>query len=859
MTTPNVTEEENVQSLSEKLSTFAVKNSQDFNLIMEQLKIVVNVNQQLSERITSIESNVTDSQALRTPPDAPTKKPLSKKNLKKFNVKVEHKNDPFKVNSNQFKELAYGSDDSDKSEMSCVSNITNEEDLHIISALTKNGYQNTAQSTKDQKSQLLKIQERYRLQIPKLKHCEAGADLPPTHNYGVWIKKLLKYYTVLSPQLARAVKTFLSQVDIDEILSVGASSANAPELSEEDYPLIMRLSAMGALTDSLDGDFADMVTDSLTDIFPSLVNIMSICAPNSQEDRTDTLSDFFSLRHQNETLFKFKARLVDYSEKINNQYDTEQISQEQVYSAFISGVKKGENSSAYLDALKILKFKAEKSPSLHAHVLWLHRNCDHSKLIKKSLDNVSGHDANALRSRGGKGRGGRGGRGGRKGKGKGKGKGSYNPPAGTTTWKDTYYAVTDAEGEDTVTKPVPETQTSKPCFTFIKDGQCNTPDCPFNHEFNIVDLRKPSEKSSNASQKKTTEWKRVETEKDSAPEYPAQVSASSVQDAFVQDEDPFDYAYEMGFKHSVSCATSKNYNYSKTTSNSNFSLFSCGNKFSSLLSLLFILLCQFLTTIFSFSDILLYIYLYLFDSLFNINISISLSLSDLLNTLSTNFYLPNYLPTMGNLSIPCTLTENIRFVSNIISPPSYNFLLLQLQSGVEYFLHFMSCSPLSLYIFLLVIVLSIDGRLFKSPIKLFAFGGSVRQAIYKIILDCGCTFTMSGDENLFIKSTLVAIDESVGLAESGYSSKATHRGKILIDNKPIDALLVPDFKQTMVSMGQLERMGLTMTSSGTVRNFVTNKGDTFLSFYMAPNNLYPLLPSKDSTSSSSSAPKSKSN
>ena len=214
---------------------------------------------------------------------------------------------------------------------------------------------------------------------------------------------------------------------------------------------------------------------------------------------------------------------------------------------------------------------------------------------------------------------------------------------------------------------------------------------------------------------------------------------------------------------------------------------------------------------------------------------------------------------MGNLSIPCTLTENIRFVSNIISPPSYNFLLLQLQSGVEYFLHFMSCSPLSLYIFLLVIVLSIDGRLFKSPIKLFAFGGSVRQAIYKIILDCGCTFTMSGDENLFIKSTLVAIDESVGLAESGYSSKATHRGKILIDNKPIDALLVPDFKQTMVSMGQLERMGLTMTSSGTVRNFVTNKGDTFLSFYMAPNNLYPLLPSKDSTSSSSSAPKSKSN
>ena len=61
--------ESTVQSLSEKLSTFAdqnadqnEKNSQSLKLIMEQLQLVVSVNQQLSNRITDIESNVTDSQ-----------------------------------------------------------------------------------------------------------------------------------------------------------------------------------------------------------------------------------------------------------------------------------------------------------------------------------------------------------------------------------------------------------------------------------------------------------------------------------------------------------------------------------------------------------------------------------------------------------------------------------------------------------------------------------------------------------------------------------------------------------------------------------------------------------------------------
>ena len=311
--------ESTVQSLSEKLSNFAdqsadqnKKNSDNLELIMAQLSSLVTVNKQLTTRLDELESNPS------TPPGAPVKqKKISKKNLKNLSVKIES-NDPFSVSDTQ----GYDSDESQQSGISCISN---KDDLQFITSISKPGFQNTEQSKKDQRMQLLKIQERYRNTIPKLAFDASVAGLPPTHNYGVWIKKLLMYYTVLSPQLAKSVKLFLSSIDIDEILKDGASSAKAPELSEEIYPLIMRLSAMSSLVDSLDGDFVHLAEESMTDIFPTLVNILAICAPNSQEDRTENLADFFSLRHEDsEALFKFSARLENYAEKVNGQYDTEQ-------------------------------------------------------------------------------------------------------------------------------------------------------------------------------------------------------------------------------------------------------------------------------------------------------------------------------------------------------------------------------------------------------------------------------------------------------------------------------------------------------------------------------------------------------
>ena len=766
------------------------------------------------------------------------KKPPFKRNRQKFKME----NDPFNVG---------GSDnESDDSNVSGLSLITDKDDLQIISTLLKPTFKNADHGMKEQLHQLTKIQERYRSQIPKLKYNENSSSISdvsvsPTHNYGVWIKALLKYYTVLSPTLANAVKYFLTTIDVDDILDNGASSSHSPEIDEDEYPLIMRLSAMSAITEHLSAEFLELAQESLTDIFPTLTNILVVCAPNSQEDRTENLTEFFNLRHEpGERLFTFSTRLQQYARNINDQYYSKQITDEQLYSAFIQGVKKGEQKDAYAEAIRVLKYKSDsKTPNLHTHVLWLHRNCDRTKLKPfNSLD----QSASAVRTRGG-GRGGKGGRrGGRGGKGKGKGKGNKGTAldlSGKPVWKDTYYMVPgdDDNGNGTVTKPVTETQSSRPCFSFIKNGECNNPECQYNHEFNIIDLRKDK---GSESKSKSSAAKASEDAEDAEAEGSQHVSSTTLnvqeeeEDNYHYDEaeSDFDYAYDLGFNHRSSSATTK----SKTTLNFNFFTYFI----SKVTSLFLLLLIQFLTSILSFSEIFAYIYLYMFDSLCISNISTSLSIltNNLLSTIHINLY--------------TCLTEIIRFATVVIGPFSYKSFAKPVLDVAQYLLQ--ECPPIIWYILLYTFVILIDGRLFGTSIKIFAFGGSVKQSIYPTILDCGCTFTMSGDRSLFIESTLVEVNENVGLAESGYSSKATHRGKIKIDGVILDAMLVPDFKQTMVSMGQLEKMGLIMTSSGNVRSFVTDTGNTFLSFYIAPNNLYPLLPTKNTESTSNGSSKSKS-
>ena len=811
----------------------------------------------IMERLASLESRIDSSHNVHvhSTPSAP------KKNIKKkYNTKVKTETfDP------------YESDDSQVSNLSCISN---EDDLKIIKTLLKPKFSNTDHGTKDQLQQLSKIQEKFRLQIPKLKYSEnstTDSSIAPTHNYGIWIKQLLRYYTVLSPKLAKTVKSYLSSIDVDDLINGTAmSSINAPQLPEEDYPLITRLSAMNAITESLSKDFIELASDSLTDIFPTLANIVVICAPNTQEDRTENLSEFYTLKQkEGEQLFNFGTRLTETRKRINEQYDTDhvQITNEQLYATFIQGVKKGAQSEAYAAAISALKLKERKSENLRTAILWLHSMCDRSKLKKTPK-----HDANMARTRGGS-RGSRGGRGRGRGRG-GKGKGnrrSTSEISGKTVWKDTYYKLQDDEGKDIVTRPVAPapTRSSRPCFTHIIDGECNNDECPYNHEFNIVDLRqdanagapKSSSSSSSSAEQLQLQSTEVQEEKIQSASAGRQRSRKN-EEAHIseasEDSDDFDYAYDLGFKHRASCATSKNYNNSKSTRN--LSLNNCSTSIFNFISFLFLLLIQLGTTIIGFSDILVYIYLYLFDILFNMmNISTSLSIliTNLLSTIH-EYTMEIVIPTLeliGSYSVKTFLIPAL----NLIDSYSVKIFVGYSRLCAQYLLKmFMHCPPLVLYITLVIIVLFLDGRLFKRSIKFYAFGGTVKQAIYKIILDCGCTFTMSGDLALFVQSSLVEINEDVGLAESGFSSRATHKGKIIIDGKSLDALYVPDFKQTMVSMGQLERMGLIMNSSGNTRKFVTTKGETFLTFILAPNNLYPLLPSKNSESASNVSSKSKS-
>lgn len=131
----------------------------------------------------------------------------------------------------------------------------------------------------------------------------------------------------------------------------------------------------------------------------------------------------------------------------------------------------------------------------------------------------------------------------------------------------------------------------------------------------------------------------------------------------------------------------------------------------------------------------------------------------------------------------------------------------------------------------------------------FSAAATINNSIYQVILDCGCTFTMSGDLSLFDEYSMVPINETVGLSETGQSTKATHYGKINLAGRKLDALYVPAIKQTMVSMGQLEKQGMSYSKAGTNRNFLTPSGDIFLSFKLSTNNLYTLNTNHSSSNS----------
>ena len=803
---------------------------------------------ELENKMQKLESQLSQSQSETT--EATPKAP-SKKNKKKRRPTRRLKSEFIQSLKDDV------SDASENSDVSEFSMITNDDDLEVIKAILKPKFQNQDQMTKEQLAQLTKIQERYRSQIPKLKYTrlqQGSKDEIVTHNYGAWIKKVLKYFTVLSPGLASTVKNYLSTIDVDEFMNSGKIHAKIPTLTEEEYPLITRLSAVNSITDTLSEDFEHLAEDSMTDIFDTLTNIAVICAPNSEEDRTENMTKFWSQRMTaGESVTKFSKRLSEFSKIVNEQYIKPQISQEQLLAVLISGIEKGAESKAYEDGIRTLKFQpGRKNRDVKSTVLWIHRSCDRTKLIgdsnkKTSLDNdeVTGPSAAALRTRGGK----SGGRG-KGGRGRGRGKGSRggrngqsysnsNNSEGKTIWKDTFYVADGDDGQDVITKPVPQSRSHKPCFNIITYGECSVDECPFNHEFNIVDLRKQKQNKGNNASETTRSNPTTDSDPKGNKSSNVQLDDRNVQDNKIASEDDsdFDYAYDLGFKHSTSFVKLSSNNYTYPT-NSNSTNYCNKNSLECLiwLTIMFMIMTVGNYSINNFAHDLMMVITYLFNYLCHLNYVIFTYLVTNLPAVYAYLYVKTF-PT--NFIIKNLIGNSLMDVKDFIGHMC-NVFATKMFGG----------PPILIYVLIFSIALLIDGRLFKRTQKqcFLSFGVSIRRALYPVILDCGCTFTMSGDKGLFVESSLVKIDEDVGLAESGFSSKATHKGKIVIDGKTLDALYVPDFKQTMISMGQLERMGLHIKTKGNVRSFCTDKGDTYLSFYLAPSNLYPILPTHNSTS-----------
>jgi hypothetical protein len=671
------------------------------------------------------------------------------------------------------------SSDDDASVSSSVSDKSNKSDVQFISHITRQRLTNDDAAIKQTFDQLNKIREKRLKAIPMLKFTEENTDSfdgAQTHNYVKWLQNLLKFFATLSPQLANATKEFLASLDVDNYLT-NSGKIQYPTLDEEDYPNLMKITAMDAISQTVSEDFIHLVdSETLTDIFPSLVNIHFCCAPNSSEDRTDALGRFWSLTmtKADRTIFRFSARLKKTSITINEQFGSTVVTQEMLVSALKIGVLKGEVSKGYTEALKSLRFNiaSKNKYDFHMIVNLLHNLRDktydvvkHPQVIENDTTQTQDHSASMAKTRGGltrggggKGRGGKGaGRGGKGGKGRNR--------------ERNYYFNTSPTGEDVVTKEVtPKTGVNSPCFKQIKYGECNNNDCPFNHDFEVVDRRRKQKQRSTESKydqdssSSSSSSSANTSPNTSVPQKTGNVSSkisSSVCDqptSSDDDEDGYDFYNDRGFYFKSSACSTQ----AQTESSS-----------SSLMDWWFL-------------------YPFLLAQIF---------LSKVVS--SVKFLLP-YLVLF--LMVPKILLQQVMFRNR------------------DY-----SCSAVAPFL----------------------------CALYQIILDCGCTTTMSGDEGLFLPGSLVKIDESVSMAESGLSAKATHYGKICLNGHLIDALFVPQFKQTMISLGQLERLGLKYKEVNNFRDLITPSGSIFLSFTLTNNNLYELnnrnLARTNSSSSATSA------
>jgi len=353
--------------------------------------------------------------------------------------------------------------------------------IEFIKTLIKPNFSSNDANAKYAQDRLYKIQTKLESQIVKLAYSKPTDGTPPKHNYPKWRKGLIKFFKSLSPVLAEETETFLDHINIDDFIQGKMSSTSYPTLSDDDYPDMTKLAAMSALSNSVSEDFEHLIDgDSMTDIFPSLVNIHCTCRPNTDDDRAEELISFWDQRMNSlQTVSQFGFQLKQARNAYNAASITDQITESQLIAALKNGIKKGAQSARYAEALMVMRFKVS-NPNFNSMLLWLNQNCDKTKPIDPGQPSTIEQQASMARTRGGHGGGkgsrGRGGKG-RRGRGGKGGKGNQNPPI--TDSNQNYYKVDDANGNHTITKEVSDHRSKRPCFTKFEEGKCDIPDCPY--------------------------------------------------------------------------------------------------------------------------------------------------------------------------------------------------------------------------------------------------------------------------------------------------------------------------------------------------------------------------------------------
>lgn len=624
----------------------------------------------------------------------------------------------------------------------------------IITNFIKPDFDSRDNQVKEELSAMKRIQEKALARIPTLSVGDDG-----NHNYYTWEKALLKYYQLLSPAFSQAISDFLSTLDVDNFIH-SPDKVSFPELADDEFPGLMKLHAFSALRDTISPELSHFVDDCSDpeaefNVWPIISIIHCTFAPNSAEDRSDDLANFWTTKmNSTETVLMFSTRISMLAKRINGASSHQQISTSQLLAAFKNGVAKGAKHELYDDALRTLKYKQfnNKPLTISATAQWLFHErvkepTSGPQSVNMARTTSNGHFPGESKSESkedgsysGRGRGGKGGGRGRGGKGKGKGGKAK-----------TYYRNTDQTGDETVTTPIPK-RLNRPCFTYIQDGKCDRNDCPYNHNIQILDRRTPE----------STAAATAAPSQNSVHYAAAPTSTATIEEETDEEFNPYT---DRGFgrHHAAHCATTPP-SVPPFFSFPHFALPTTPPIFENVLS------------IFLLATLIFY------------------SILPEISQLATNFV---------NLSV-CVLTD-------------------------------LFC------------------KLFRCTTALFCAAASNASlvALYRIILDCGCTFTMSGDVILF-GNTLQPMTSTVSVA-NGVNCAATHYGKINVNGRLIDALYVPTFHQTMLSLGQLERQGLTYSQLDDQRYLKNEAGEIYLSFTLTKENLYILNPSIPLSSSANAA------